>query len=186
MSTDISRAEYWNEVHEIAQGAIDEVVPFLPLEENEDDIREKLEEYVGNTLDTHQWVIYTCYNFDVLKHSDNSGYYFDHHGPDGLVEGGQLRFDRLAVFALYGDVMEKLNAMLDDIDFHDRYDVVEMIVEFVKEKRRNNGATEEELEDLDEDDAEVQRYLEELTENPRNMCDETIKKEFEAHLDSLV
>lgn len=59
MPDNISRAEY--------QSGIEQIVDIIEDEaETEDDINE----LVFDSVDSHQWIIYTSYHLDVLRHSD--------------------------------------------------------------------------------------------------------------------
>lgn len=98
MPDQMTSQEYWKEVHSIVDSMIEEREP--------DDTEEDLQERLWETVDGHQWVIYTGYNYEVLQHSDNDGYYVDNFGEDGTVENGMLRTDRLAFGALYADCMD--------------------------------------------------------------------------------
>lgn len=74
-----------------------------------DEARERQEEpyeVLWETLDSHQWVIYTAYNHHVLAQSRNDGYAVDNWGADGIVEDGCIRWDRLAFGAMLGDCLE--------------------------------------------------------------------------------
>ncbi len=91
--TDISYSEYWIEVCALAQSITEEA------KEYDRDISEVLHE----TIDGHEWVIYTHSNFDVSKHSPNSDAWQD------CYESGELpdNFDAIRAFcALEADVRE--------------------------------------------------------------------------------
>ena len=106
--SDISYREYWDEVRSLAAQCVEEAKEQCdPCEDS--DIHDR----VWETCDGHQWVIYTAYNFDVLKHSENDGYSVDSFGADSIVEDGNIRWCALAFGALYADVME---AIPDDWD----------------------------------------------------------------------
>ncbi len=51
-------------------------------------------------------VIYTAYNFDVLRFSDNDGYAIENWGAESAVKDGVLNTAGLAFGALYADVLE--------------------------------------------------------------------------------
>lgn len=94
--TDISYSEYWIEVCALAQSITSEA------KEYDRDIEEVLHE----TIDGHEWVIYTHYNFDVAKHSPNDDAWKDCYGSPELPDN----FDAIrAFFALEADVREHSN-----------------------------------------------------------------------------
>lgn len=96
----ITQREYWDEVESLAQTIREEA------EEYSRDVSDVLFE----TIDGHQWVIYTAFHYEVLSHSDNDDYYVENFGAEGLSDGTGLRTDRLAWGALYGDVSDKVYA----------------------------------------------------------------------------
>ena len=97
---EITRQEYQKEVQELAESIKTE------CREYGRDVSDALHE----TIDGHQWVIYTYFNFQVLQHSENDGYALENFGTDcALTESGALNTAALAYGALYGDVSEALN-----------------------------------------------------------------------------
>lgn len=66
----ISYKDYWDEIRDIAQDVTDQANKY------ESDIYEILHE----TLDGHQWVIYTAYNYDVIRHSPNDEAWREYFG----------------------------------------------------------------------------------------------------------
>lgn len=118
MSEDMTRSEYWAEVASLAKSITEET--FADLDEdtqaevreadgdlNEvDEAREALSERLWETIDGHQWIIYTSYNFDVLRFSDNESYSIDNFGADSIVADGRIKWEALAFGALYADVQE--------------------------------------------------------------------------------
>ena len=104
---ELSRQDYHKQVRDLAEEAASE----------HGHATEAGQEWIWETCDGHEWVIYTFYHFQVLQHSENSGYTLDNFGPEGVVEDGQLNTLSLAFGALYGDVMEaygRLEASADD------------------------------------------------------------------------
>lgn len=105
--SDITYQTYWQEVLSLAESTLQEVTDEHP-DASEDELREDLQERLWETVDGHQWVIYTANHYPVLHYSNNDAYAIEEWGTDGLIEDGQLRTDRLAFGALYADVSEKL------------------------------------------------------------------------------
>ncbi len=112
---DMSRREYWEEVASLAKSITEECLgDFGPTVQGEIrdsggkmyDFREALDERVWETIDGHQWVIYTAYNFDIMRFSDNSGYSAENFGAESIVKDGELNTAAIAFGALYADVIE--------------------------------------------------------------------------------
>lgn len=104
---DITFREYWNEIRELCQGARFAFVEY----------RQDIHEWLHETIDGHEWVIYTHSNFDVLKHSQNDGYVVDNFGSDGLTnEQGVLNTALLAYGAIYGDCMDAIGDEAPDCE----------------------------------------------------------------------
>lgn len=94
---EITSAAYRQQCNELAQEAADEYGYDT----------EEARGWIWDTVDGHEWVIYTFYHFQVLQHSDNSGYTIENFGSDNLVDSnGQLNTMSLTFGALHADVME--------------------------------------------------------------------------------
>lgn len=93
--SDLTLAEYSKEVTELAQTVAKEA-----CDENRD-----VSDVLHETIDGHQWVIYTAYHFDVLKHSPNDGAYFDEIGELTLTS---LDLAPIVYAALAADVRAEL------------------------------------------------------------------------------
>ena len=76
-----------------------------------EDCREWLLEYLHETIDGHEYVIYTQKSQFVLAHSTNDGYSVEEFGSEGIVTDGCLNWAFLAFGALYADVMECLDGL---------------------------------------------------------------------------
>ena len=108
MSTEpLTSHEYWQQVSSLVDNL---------LEEARDDglDREDLDQRLWETIDGHEWVIYTGYHYEVLGHSDNDGYTVEQFGAESAVSDGQLNTAALAFGALYGDVSERLWQRVED------------------------------------------------------------------------
>jgi hypothetical protein len=76
---------------------------------SESDAEEARETWLHETIDGHQWVIYTYYNFFVLAHSENDSAFTDEFGTEGVVRDGNINWAALAYMALLADVRERLS-----------------------------------------------------------------------------
>jgi hypothetical protein len=94
----MEQREYWVEVEAMAKNCAVEA---------KQDGRE-LSEVVWEACDGHEWVIYTRFHFDVLKHTgqDVADRFEDMGGPD-LSKGWDHVVMSAAFLALEGDVSEK-------------------------------------------------------------------------------
>ena len=115
--SEITRSQYYDEIRSIASNMAEEA-----LSDNDWD-RDAAEEDISDsrlheTIDGHQWVIYTAYNLDVIRHSDNSDAYVDNFGE---ADAGSIIKDRginglhavMAYCAMEQDVRDILSDALD-------------------------------------------------------------------------
>lgn len=65
------------------------------------------------TLDGHEWVIYTYQARHVIAHSDNPDYMIEEFGADA---GGDMFDERRAYWAIYSDIMEQAEFEKYDLD----------------------------------------------------------------------
>ena len=106
-SEQMTRHEYWAEVASLAETILEEG----RAEGQSDD--EIASERLWETIDGHQWVIYTAYNYEVLAISPNNGYSVENFGVESVVQDGGLNTAALAFGALYADVSEQLGRLID-------------------------------------------------------------------------
>lgn len=92
---------------------------------------------VHETLDGHEFVIYTFKAQCVCLASDNSGAMVDQLGSDGLTKDGAINWEAMAYCAMEADLFERLDA--DGVDINDD----------------DTFATEEEEEEEEEDETET-------------------------------
>jgi len=117
MAQDITGSDYWSEIRSIAENVKQDV------RENEGDVSDAVHE----AIDGHQWVIYTGYNLDVLKHCSDEGAGIDEGLIDAnaaLAEGGLSKLTaQLAYCAMERDVYDELDGWSgpedDDTDSED-------------------------------------------------------------------
>ena len=105
MATEMNYGEYWREVASLAETITAEAAA------DGDDLHDRLHE----TIDGHEWVIYTYRNHEVLRFSENDEYAL----VEGLYEpqaGEPLNWAAMAYGALYADVMshEAFGALRSD------------------------------------------------------------------------
>lgn len=103
MAKDITSLDYWSEIRSIADSVKQDV------RENEADLSDAIHE----AIDGHQWVIYTGYNLDVLKHCSDESAGIDEGLIDAnaaLAEGGLSKLTgQLAYCAMERDVYNELD-----------------------------------------------------------------------------
>lgn len=99
------RADYWEDVRDIVRDARDEIKAgrLLP-------INSSINDYLWESCDQHQRVIYTHLNLDTLCWSSNHDAMTEEMGTDGVTTDGVVNWPALAFAALYHDVMEQAHA----------------------------------------------------------------------------
>jgi hypothetical protein len=104
----LTEREYYDEICTLAAEAVKEARKgtFGTGEE----AREGLQEWVHETLDGHEYVIYTAQAQSVISISNNDGAYVENYGSDGLVKNGELNWSALAYAAMEADLLEALNS----------------------------------------------------------------------------
>lgn len=93
---DISYGEYWTEIASLAKE-----VPEQAREEDAD-VYDRLHEF----LDSHQWVIYYAYHFDVLKHTQNEDAIFEAGFDLSGIESLGALTTPATFYAMMQDVLE--------------------------------------------------------------------------------
>lgn len=118
MSDQITSHKYWKEVRGIAEG--------LAAEARSGELgtgeqaREELSERLWETIDGHEYVIYTYKAQTILSISPNDGYGAENFGVEAVVTDGAINWSALAFGALYADVQEAL-WNIDGFDVNDPY-----------------------------------------------------------------
>ncbi len=111
---DMTRKEYWDEIRSIRASLIEEW-----HEERagyEYDGAEWLNERMHSTIDGHQWIIYTAYNIDVIRFTDNREAYYDQMGEWPNVDNFDQMLGAVAFMAMEADVQDGLDANEFDND----------------------------------------------------------------------
>lgn len=94
LAEQVTYSEYWNEIASLAKQISKEA------REESRDIIEVLDE----TIDGHQWVIYTSFNFDVLRHCSDHDVIFENSSDASNQDG--MFWGRAAYFAMHRDICE--------------------------------------------------------------------------------
>jgi len=105
----VLRAEYWADIRGLADEIKSELTERLLQGESGEPLRGWLIERIEQSVDNHHNVIYTYAAQKVLLYSDNAGAYVEEFGDEGLAEGGDINWNRLAWAAMRRDVGEQLN-----------------------------------------------------------------------------
>jgi len=97
----MTSVEYWTEIESLASEITQEAHEY----------RRDLYDVLHETIDGHQWIIYTRYRAFVLAHSDHDSALWD----EGLADGIQSHDEYMMRAAFC--------AMVADVQSHDDYDV---------------------------------------------------------------
>lgn len=116
----ITNHEYWKEVSATAETVVETAFDNLQYDGIESPTAEQVYDSIFDgvlheTIDSHQWVIYTAYHLPVLQHTDNAEYMVDNFGGDSVEhavkESGITGLHQsLAYWALYADVADKIDS----------------------------------------------------------------------------
>ena len=118
--SNITSSQYWLEVQSIANSLATEAMQ--SCENDRDDAEELINDsLLHEAIDQHEWIIYNCYNLDVIQYSDNEDYLIDNFGlesaGESLKNGGlDGLHTAVAFWALYADVQEKISDELDTLE----------------------------------------------------------------------
>ena len=116
---EITYTSYNKEVESMASYIITLAQEAANDETNTDELEELINDSIlHEQIDSHEWIIYTWYNLQVLKFSDNADYMIDNIGGEveTLSERGLDGLHcALAFWALYADVQDSIIEQLKDI-----------------------------------------------------------------------
>jgi len=108
---EITRSDYYREVRSLAATILADVREESPGA-TEDERHEALQERLWETVDGHEWVVYTYKAQQVVAHSDNDGYSAENFGAESIVdESGRIKWEAIAFGALFADVSDVLWAL---------------------------------------------------------------------------
>ena len=101
----MNHQEYWTEIKEIAAWASDNRPTDLGGQGLASEYGEDCDQYdaLHETLDGHQWVIYTHKARAVIAHTDNPNALMDEFGSDA---GGDMFDERRAFCAMMQDIID--------------------------------------------------------------------------------
>jgi hypothetical protein len=112
----MNHIEYQEEISDLADIIIDEAIAELePDELSVEEVQEKISDsLLHETIDGHQWIIYTHNHADIIRHSDNDEAYEDMYCNDDLgdlVKSHGLDHITMiiAFWAFYYDVQEVID-----------------------------------------------------------------------------
>ena len=99
--------EYKTEIQDIAHGIIEECLSYPDID---------LQDYIHQTVDGHQWIIYTGYHNEILDNSDNEDSYLDIYSNEDLGEivakdGLEAAMQIKAFSAMLQDVQEAIGEL---------------------------------------------------------------------------
>ena len=118
--SNITSSQYWNEIQSLAVSIAEDAMAHC--DNNRDEAEELINDsLLHETIDGHQWIIYSAYNLDVYQYSGNSDYYIDNFGGDDAAfvlkeRGLDGLHQALAFWSLYADVQEKIGEALDGVE----------------------------------------------------------------------
>jgi hypothetical protein len=101
----ITYQQYWKQVSAIVKDVIDEM-------KEQDEDRDWAIDYLHQTVDGHEWVIYTWANPYVLIHSQNEDALFDDMGATEATSYSEIMM-KMAFYALYADCAQELEEKLE-------------------------------------------------------------------------
>lgn len=121
----ITRNEYIEEIEGIAANIACEAVQSVKVDNpdiEQDEIKESAQELINDsllheTIDGHEWIIYTAYHLPILQYSPNDDYMVENLGgaEEVLKQSGIGGLHQaLAFWAMYADVQDELDSALDD------------------------------------------------------------------------
>jgi hypothetical protein len=97
----LSSQEYWAEVREIAEAA-----------RAEEKAGGEASDYIHEQIDSHQWIIYTFYNLQVLQHSSSENAWFEEFG-EMKADDFSSCMAKLAYAAMATDVRDVMSRLED-------------------------------------------------------------------------
>lgn len=109
----ILRADYYRDVRGVAEDVKSS------LDSGDITNWESLREYLHETVDGMQRVIYTREAQEAVILSDNGEHMIEEYGTDGVIKDGSVDWSLLAYHAVHEDVMEHLIADGIDEDYWD-------------------------------------------------------------------
>jgi hypothetical protein len=116
----LTNKEYWVEVNATAETVVETAFDILQYDGIESPTIKQVydtifDSVLHETVDAHQWVIYTAYHLPILQHTDNAEYMVDNFGGDyvehAVKESGVGGLHQaMAYWALYADIADKIDS----------------------------------------------------------------------------
>ena len=115
--SDITSTDYCNDIDGTATNLIDELMD--ELDNDLEAVKEAIYDRIHETVDSHEWIIYTYHNAFIVRFSSNEEAYRDVYDNESL---GALVVDKgadgltlaVAYFAMAADLSEKCNEILEE------------------------------------------------------------------------
>ena len=102
----IIRRDYYNDVSDMAEQIIEQAREWF----KEDSLDSSdIHQYVHESIDGSQRVIYTVQAQQCLMVSDNDGAYLDDFGAEGIATDAGIKWSLLAYCAFEADILEHLS-----------------------------------------------------------------------------
>lgn len=158
---EITEKSYKEEINKILKDIIEESLYELEIKDNFLKQRDLIEEYVYEnlytTIDSHRWIIYYCYNLDIIINSEYIDYFYDNFGDEAVIEilkkgGVKDLLKNISYWCMYCDCIENLDYILDN--FEEDLDEEDLDEEDQDEEDLDEEDLDEE--DLDEEDLNEQ------------------------------
>jgi hypothetical protein len=103
----VLRAEYFDTV----RGIVADLQ--RAIKDKEVSTEDEAQDWLHETVDGHQDVIYTYKAQQVLLHSDNTDAYVEEYGAGGVIQDGAINWSVLAYAALLADVRDAIGSELE-------------------------------------------------------------------------
>lgn len=105
MANGILQREYEQVISDIVYEAKAKIAD---LDDDEITCTDDLETWLHESIDGHEFVIYTYRNFQVLRYSSNDGAYVEDFGAEDLAKEGGVNWPALTYCAMLADVRDEL------------------------------------------------------------------------------
>lgn len=105
MSEPITAREYYDEIRSICTSAVEE----FNKRDGDEEPDEWFHDWLHQTIDGHQWIIYTWYNTQVLTHTDNRDAYWEAFGEAPQADDHGQLMATLAYSAMAADVQFRMD-----------------------------------------------------------------------------
>ncbi len=116
----MNNTEYWQEVGNTTDNIFSEAQDYCKENGLDPTDTDELQDYINDsllheTIDGHEYIIYTANHLPILQISSNSDYMADNIGglESSLNRGLDTLHCSLAFWAFYADVSDKLNDLID-------------------------------------------------------------------------